>query len=74
MMIKQQAFSPQEIATMLGMSLNGVYKMIRSGKLEFFRVGAGNHDIRVARSELQKKFPQILGGDNDDDTEPGSEA
>lgn len=42
------AFSPQEVAEMLGVSVSTMYRIIRQGDIKVRRVGARNYRILAA--------------------------
>jgi excisionase family DNA binding protein len=48
---ERMAYSPQEAASMLGLCLNSIYKMLKCGQLKGVRV---DRKILIPKSELER--------------------
>ena len=53
MLNKDEPLTVPQVCSMLGMHKTAVYKMIKTGDLEAFHVGAGERRIRVLRSTVE---------------------
>lgn len=51
--LPKKSYKPREVADMLGCCLDTVYRLIKSGKLEAFRVGKGPN-MRITDKALEK--------------------
>lgn len=51
--IPKRSYKPREAAEMLGCSLENVYRLIKSGKLEAYRIG-GRVNMRITDIALKK--------------------
>lgn len=73
---ERKAYSPGEVAKMLGISRSGVYNMIRVGILPAFPIG--KRQIRIPRQAVDELLarggvvPQNEGGDESDDHQRNS--
>lgn len=54
----QQSYTPKQVAENLGCSLDNVYKMIKYGQLEAFRV-SGRRNLRVTE-QAYKDFVERM--------------
>ena len=52
--IEQQDMTPQEVAAQLRMSINTVYKHLRSGRMESYRLGGPRGEYRVTEEQLER--------------------
>lgn len=50
--IPKKSYKPREVAEMLGCSLDNVYRLIKEGKLQAFRIG-GRVNMRITDIALQ---------------------
>lgn len=50
--INQRAFSPQDAAPMLGISLSTIRRLMRTGEIKFFRIGTKR--IRISSEEIER--------------------
>lgn len=55
LMLKKRFFRPDEVADLLSLSRRTVYRMIRDGRLDGVRLGAG--PWRIARESLVNLLP-----------------
>lgn len=69
--LERKAYSATEVASLLGITRESVYRMVREGRIRVVRIGQGHREFRIPASVLEAYLAgcdsneQLKGGDKD---------
>lgn len=52
--LEKKAYTAAEVAEMLGIAPNTVYRMIKQGKLRKIYIGCGSRELRIPKSAIEE--------------------